>query len=235
MTQKIYFFILISLITNTNISANTVINAPLQQQEETNLDKTDLLALETFSSTVNCMFNIVHKPHDKPTIISNISKIISGIFNFVSQMVAKNNQKHKIYHALHEQLQNILNEQHILSKNQSTEIHDGSADLPEIDTDEQNSLTTNMYSFLATINTILHDLYTLIQTHAHTPEICTHLNTLLEKIVQITAETMKSEYLHGNSSEEDFQLYLANLEELQEKIKHTILTHAFTLRDEIKK
>ena len=58
------------------------------------------------------------------------------------------------------------------------------------------------------------------------------INELLEKIVQIAVETMKNEYLQGHTSEEDFQTYLESLEDLQEKIKHTIVANALHLRKE---
>ena len=133
----------------------TTINAknnPKQNDQTTTLDETDKLALETFSNTVNCMFNIVHQPNDKQNVISNVGTIIGSIFNFVAQVVGHNKQADNSYRTIDRQLQEIL--QQYLKRNDCQEV------------------------------------------------------------------------------KEDFQAYFESLEELREKIKHTIVANALHLRDE---
>jgi len=78
------------------------------QNEPNLLDETGELALETFSNTVNCMFNIVHQPNNKQNVISNIGAIIGGIFNFVAQAVSQNTKTGNLYKNIDKQLNELL-------------------------------------------------------------------------------------------------------------------------------
>ncbi len=234
-TRSIILLLVVIFICFQSVTIINAKNNPEQNQLTTTLDETDKLALETFSTTVNSMFNIVHQPNNKQNVISNVGNIISGLFNFVAQVVSHNKQTRDSYRAIDKQLQEIL-QQH-LKRHERQEVTDATSEVEEFGEEQAGPiahLTTNIHAMLATINSVVNNLYTLAQTHDNASTVSAQINELLEKIVQIAVETMKNEYLQGHTSEQDFQAYLESLEELQEKIKHTIVANALHLREEKK-
>ena len=103
----ISFFCLVIIactITYTQINQEQV--AQSSQEKEQSIDK---LALQTFNHTFQHMFSLVEQPRDKQNIISNVSAIVSGIFNFVAQAV-HHKQKDDFYIKLNNALQNVLDD-----------------------------------------------------------------------------------------------------------------------------
>ena len=110
-SRSTLYLLLLFFICSHSITTINATNNSQQNEQETVLDETDKLALETFSNTVNCMFNIVHQPNNKQNIISNVSAIIGGIFKFVAQVVGhdkKNKQTDDVYRSIDKQLNELL-------------------------------------------------------------------------------------------------------------------------------
>ena len=107
-TKAIIRIIALALIT-TSIQHNLISKElPYTNGKETTFDETDKLALQTFSNTLNSMFNIVQKPDDKQNVISNVGNIIGSIFNFVAQVVTQNKSRSLEYRQLNQELQALL-------------------------------------------------------------------------------------------------------------------------------
>jgi len=233
-THYLVLVMVCSLTVLGTVTAKEVIHQ--QHQETTTLDETDKMALEAFSNTVNCMFNIVHDPHSKQTILSNIGAIIGNIFSFVAQMVSHNKSTYTAYEATRHKIHEIIHQQ-LVAKSApiQKDITDATAEIETIEQEEEaNNININahIHAMLATINALVNNLYQLTLSHSNASVVSAKINDLLEQTVQIAVNTMKCKYLHGHASEEDFEAYLESLEELQEKIKHTIVTNALHLREE---
>ncbi len=119
-TRSIISLLLLIIISSQSVTIMNAKNNPTPNEQTTTLDETDKLALETFSNTVNCMFNIVHQPNNKQNVISQVGIIIGGIFNFVAQVVGHNKQTGNSYRAIDEQLQEVL--QQYLKRNDCREV-----------------------------------------------------------------------------------------------------------------
>ena len=111
-TKAIIKTIALTLIITSTYPNITAKEHPYTNSKETTFDETDKLAIQTFSNTVNSMFNIVQKPDDKQNVISNVGNIIGGIFNFVAQVVTQNKVRSLEYRQLNQELQALL-EQYI--------------------------------------------------------------------------------------------------------------------------
>lgn len=203
----------------------------------TTLDDTDKLALQTYCNTVANMITMVHNPDDKQNVAHCIGNIATGLINFVVQAIANNKKQIIQYKELDAQIKNLI-AQHLSHKsaNHKADFSDATEEINALEAQEQAApiahLTENIHALFATINSIVNNLYSLAQNQQNAQKISTEINSLLEKTVRIAVETMKNQYLHGHATEQDFATYLESLEDLQEKIKHTIVTNALHLRQE---
>ena len=178
------------------------------EHQSSQLDPIDVAALQTFGNTVQCMFNIVENPDDRKNVLNNVGTIVSGIINFIIH--ATNNHK----------------------KNTDSVI-DATHEINELCT-EQFILTHNIHTMLDSIGKVIESLGDLMHEQCDAHNVGKTINQLMEKIVTIAVAIMKNHYLQGHATEDDFESYLRNLEELQEQIRHSIITNALYLRDKKK-